>query len=104
VHEAAGNSLAIRSVLLRIENTLEPEFVHFLGEDVRYIRRRYCEVEKAPVAALWQSQESQQPQQPDRAGWLGERTSDEMCVALSGVIFDNEAVLRLPFSSRGQYD
>jgi mono/diheme cytochrome c family protein len=31
-------------------------------------------------------------------GW-GERTSDEMCVALIGVIFDNEAALRLPFSA-----
>ena len=31
-----------------------------------------------------------------------ERTSDEMCVALIGVIFDNEAALRLPFGLAGK--
>jgi len=30
-------------------------------------------------------------------GW-GERTTDEMCLAFVGVIFDNEAFLPLPFS------
>jgi hypothetical protein len=34
-------------------------------------------------------------------GW-GERTSDEMVVALIGVIFDNEAVLQLPFNGGGK--
>jgi len=34
-------------------------------------------------------------------GW-GERTSDEMAVALIGVIFDNEAVLQLPFGAGGK--
>jgi len=31
-------------------------------------------------------------------GW-GERTTDEMCIAFIGVIFDNEAILGLPFSA-----
>ena len=31
-------------------------------------------------------------------GW-GERTTVEMCIAFIGVIFDNEAILGLPFSA-----
>jgi hypothetical protein len=34
-------------------------------------------------------------------GW-GERTTDEMCLAFVGVIFDNETILRLPFNDRSK--
>jgi hypothetical protein len=53
------------------------------------------------VTAVYDNSEGN-PKNPNNpivpVGW-GERTTDEMCLAFVGVIFDNEIFLPLPFSA-----